>query len=221
MRDRFHLCASYFKIEILGLPPKTPLTWVIDRGIWGRSTLRTISDNGDEIITWEKGYTKSEWFDHFDEAGSFTREKKKNSSSGKTSVYRFKWRVKSWNGLPDGRKIIVKVSKNHGPEVEVSIVTNCVSLHIEVIIWAIFNRWLQENDFKYLRTHFGIGMLVERLFIRYADLAATERDRMVESRAVKALKARKKAGEQKMSSNLLKLKRKFLKIYNLHISNQN
>lgn len=209
MRDRFHLCSSYFKTEILGLAPDEPLIWCIDRGIWGRSSLKAIADNGDKVITWEKGYTKSEWAGTFDDEGSFTREKRKNSSSGKASVYRFKWRVKSWNGLPDGRKIIVRVRKNNGAETEVSIVTNCVSLSTEVIIWAIFNRWLQENDFKYLRTHFGIGMLVEKLFVNYADLENMEQDRPIESRAIKAMRSRKKAMELKMSAILLKLKRKF------------
>lgn len=209
MRDRFHLCSSYFKTGILGLAPDEPLIWCIDRGIWGRSSLKAIADNGDKVITWEKGYAKSEWGGTFDNEGSFVKEKKKNSSSSKATVYKFKWRVKPWNGLPDGRKIIVRARKNNGAETEVSIVTNCVSLPVEVIIWSIFNRWLQENDFKYLRTHFGIGMLVEKLFVSYADLENTEQDRPVESRAIKAMKRRKKAAELKMSSFLLKLKRKF------------
>jgi len=212
MRDRFQLCAAYFKTKILGLTATDPLIYCIDRGIWGQRSLQAIADAGDKIITWEKGYTNSEWLDQFIDEGEFSRKKKKNSSSGKATIYSFKWRVKSWNGLADGQKIIVKVSKNSGTEAELSIVTNCTSLAITVIIWAMFNRWLQENDFKYLRAHFGIGMLVERRFVNYADLESIEKDRQIESRAIKIIKKKKKSIEMKMSSVLLKLKRKFKQI---------
>jgi len=86
----------------------------------------------------------------------------------------------------------------------VSIVSNDPDLAPSKIIWLMFNRWVQENDFAYLRRHFGIGELSGRGFDTYAEIADQLEDRQVESREHKKLQAERGNVKQRLGKALVR-----------------
>ena len=51
------------------------------------------------------------------------------------------------------RRIIVKATNHNGNTITVSILCSNPLMPVEDVVWLIFNRWLQEDDFKYLDVH--------------------------------------------------------------------
>jgi len=51
----------------------------------------------------------------------------------------------------------------------------------------MFNRWLQENDFKYLDKHFGINELTSYASFSYKELAKIIDDKQIKRGEYKAL----------------------------------
>lgn len=191
MRPRFLVSREQFK-EWFGIAE--PVAWVVDRAIWSLSFLRSLNGLGDTFVTWEKGYSaeKGGWDLPSVGTGKFSRWRRRNSSKDRQR-YSFRWRVQEWDVVPNGRRVIVRAHKPGGQTMEVSIVTNDPELSVEQIIWLMFNRWIQEGDFAYLRKHFGIGEMTERGHDPYADIAHELTDRQVESREHKqASKERRK-----------------------------
>ncbi len=54
--------------------------------------------------------------------------------------------------------------------VELSILSDDFKRLAIVIINLIFNRWIQENDFKYLINHFGLDQITSYLYSDYKDI---------------------------------------------------
>ncbi len=201
MRDRFFMCAQSFR-TILDHPDRS-ITWVIDRGIYGLETLEKIIDNKkDHIITWEKDYKKGAWND--DQPTQEMKLAKPRNSSKELRIYHFAWQEVPWKRNPKIRKLIVRATNPNGNVIEVSILCSHPSLAAQEIIRAIFNRWLQENDFGYMDRHVGINELTSRAFESYQKIAPELTDRQIESRAFKALKKEKAAFESSLKKLLLK-----------------
>jgi len=107
---------------------ESPLTFIIDRGIFKIALFSELRDKFNvHIVTWEKGYQKGEWQEE-QQRGEFIL-----------------------------RQIIVKATHPRNRTIEVSILASDQERSAIWIITAMFHRWLQENDFKYLDTHFGIN----------------------------------------------------------------
>jgi len=203
MRLRFLVNRDRFR-ELLGI--SDPVTWVVDRGIWSKKFLAELDALGDKFATWEKGYNakqESRWDRPGSDCGRFSRRRRRNNHSD-TVRYRFEWREQTWEHLPNGRRFIVKARKPKGGTVEVSIVSNNADMPAEKLIWLMFNRWLQENDFAYLLRHFGIGELTERGFDTYAKIAPELQDRQVKSRAYKRAGDQRKEQQRELAEMLLK-----------------
>ena len=64
--------------------------------------------------------------------------------------YHFEWIEEAWAKHPGWWRFIVRATNPEGREIEVSILCDDSKHGAENIIGSIFNRWLQENDFKYL-----------------------------------------------------------------------
>jgi len=202
MRPRFLVSRDRFK-ELLGI--SDPVTWVVDRGIWSKKFLAELDALGDRFVTWEKGYNakeESRWELPCSDRGRFSRRRRRNNHRD-TVRYRFEWREQAWEHLPNGRRFIVRARKPKGGTVEVSIVSNNLDMPAEKLIWLMFNRWLQENDFAYLLRHFGIGELTERGFDTYAEIAPELQDRQVKSRAYKRTDAQRKEQQKELAEMLL------------------
>ncbi|MBT7166159.1 MAG: hypothetical protein HN904_25490 [Victivallales bacterium] len=180
MRPRFLVSRERFKTRF-GI--FDAVAWIVDRAIWSKEFLRQLAAMGDTFVTWEKGYSaeKSDWGLPSTGRGKFSRHRCRNSQ-GDRRRYSFRWKLQEWDVVPNGRRVIVRARKPSGSVVEVAIVTNNPELSAERIVWLMFNRWIQESDFLYLRRHFGIGEMTERGHDAYADIASELIDRQVESR---------------------------------------
>lgn len=181
-----HEFASLFQIV-------PEMTIVIDRGIYGLATMQLFTAKGHKLITWEKGYNKDAWNADVS-SESFTWKRPRNNDND-LKTYSFIYQEDTWTADPAFRRIITRATNPKGNTVEVSILSSDQSLTAERIIKLIFNRWIQENDFRYLIEHYGIDELDSRAAKAYNTETPVD-DRMVESRALHALqKKRKKATE--------------------------
>ena len=202
MRRRFLVSREQFR-ALFGICG--PVTWVADRGIWSKEFLADLAALLDRFVTWEKGYcaeSQSAWEERFTASGKFSKWRCRNNRQDRYR-YVFRWREQPWNVVPNGRRFIVRARKPGGATIEVSIVSNDPNLAPERIIWLMFNRWVQENDFAYLRRHFGIDELTERGFERYADIASELQDRPVESRQYKRAREQVKQLEGQLAAALI------------------
>ncbi|MEK7214501.1 MAG: hypothetical protein AAB289_02765 [Chloroflexota bacterium] len=203
-RERFLLCAAKFK-KIVGIT--APLTWVVDRGFYGQDLLDRLRATGDHLITWEKAYKHDGW-DMAAPSYIFTKPRSRNRKDD-LQHYQFSYQEQAWADDPTVRRFIVRVQ---GPSrqreaIEVSILCSNGDLPAEEIIWRMFCRWLQENDFGYLTRHFGLGELTSRAHEAYTDLDEPPPDRMVKSRARKAAAAERQATIGKLGTALVKSRR--------------
>jgi hypothetical protein len=205
MRPRFLAARERFK-ACFGIDG--PVTWGVDRAVWSRPFLGTLAALGDRFVTWQKGYDAKtgDWNLPCLESGRFSRWRCRNSRRDRRR-FRFEWRVLEWDAVPDGRRVIVRARKPGGRTIEVSIVTNDPTLSAERVVWIMFNRWIQEGDFAYLRRHFGIGEMTERGCETYADIAGELVDRQVESRARKEASKERGKKRAKLAAALLEQRR--------------
>jgi DNA repair exonuclease SbcCD ATPase subunit len=67
----------------------------------------------------------------------------------------------------------------------------------------MFNRWLQENDFKYLDKHFGINQITSHGVTGYQELRQQVEDRQMRSVELKALRQQRQQLRAKQSRLLL------------------
>lgn len=201
MRERFFMCIQAFR-GILDNAQRT-FTWVADRGLYGLDTLRRIVDDiNDHFITWEKNYKTDGW-DEKAKTQSFERLRARNNAED-LRCYRFRWQEHSWPREPRFQRLIVRAVNPGGREIEVAILTSDPHRNRPDVIRALFNRWLQENDFGYMNRHVGINELTSRAHEAYASIGGKLDDRQVQSREYKALRREKIRAESALKLLLLK-----------------
>jgi len=198
MRQRFPTTAQKLR-SLLGIPEQQDLTFVIDRGIYKLELFRSQRDTHNHIITWEKGYKKGQW-DQGQEIDSFTIERARNNSTD-LKKYTFGYMERPWHRDPCIRQIIVLATNPKGKTIQVSILATDPNRSAESIIALIFGRWIQENDFKYLDTHFGINEITSYAVLTYEKLKSAIEDRQIKSGEYKALELEK----QQLTNRLGKL----------------
>ena len=204
MRERFFMSLSVFD-ELFAPNERTGRTFVIDRGIYGLECFKRFEN--DYLITWEKGYNGDGW-DENAETVEFTRHKLKNGGSGKKKKYSFECQESPWPKMSGIRRIIVKATNHKGDTITVSVLCSNPFMPVEDAVWLIFNRWLQENDFKYLDAHFGINQLDSRARDDFKNRMDDFKDRKVDSSEYKELKKESKSASDALGRNLLKQNRK-------------
>jgi len=201
MRERFFMCTQAFR-GILDSAQRT-LTWVTDRGLYGLDTLRRIVDESkDHFITWEKNYKRDGW-DEKAETQQFEYLRARNNAED-LRCYRFRWQEHSWHRESRFQRLIVRALNPGGRQIEVAILTSDPDRERPGVIRAMFNRWLQENDFGYMNRHVGINELTSRAHEAYASIGADLNDRQVQSREYKALRRKKTHQESILKQHLLK-----------------
>jgi hypothetical protein len=105
------------------------------------------------------------------------------------------------------RRIIVRATNPNGRTIEVSILCSDKRLSIKRIVMLMFNRWIQENDFKYGDRHFGWMQITSYAIESYEKIADQLRDREVECPEYRALKRRSSEAEKELGKLLVKHKR--------------
>jgi hypothetical protein len=176
MRQRFFISLEVFD-RLFSPARRQGRTFIIDRGIYGLGTLQSFGD--DYVVTWEKGYEGDGWDDK-GEVVEFTRSRIKNRKNDERSI-NFRCQEASWKRDGSFRRIIVRAERDDGRNIELSVLTSNPDMDIRDVVWAIFQRWLQENDFKYLDAHFGFCQLDSRNDLSFEDQAGDFLDRLVDS----------------------------------------
>ena len=128
-------------------------------------------------------------------------ERTRNHSKDLRS-YHFEWIEKHWPKNEKIRQLIVRATNPSGNTIEVSILCDDKDRDASSIIWAIFNRWLQENDFKYLSNHFGINEITSYQSQSYDELKDSLEDRSMKNSVYLAI-CKDRAREKKQLGQLL------------------
>jgi hypothetical protein len=199
MRERFATLLPRFR-QAVGLPADAVVSCVMDRGIFSRDVFAQAVEAPDyHLITWEKNFKPGQW-DPKKRSGQYTLERTRNDAQDKR-VYRFEYTDQDWTKNSKMRRLIVRATNPQERTVEVGILTDDRQRVAGEIIYLMFNRWTQENDFKYLDEHFGINQITS-----YASVAYERLKDQVEQKQIKsgAYKAREQKAAQ-LKSQLAKL----------------
>jgi len=199
MRERFAALLPRFR-QAVGLPAEAVVTFVMDRGIFSHEVFTTTLEAKDHhLITWEKNFQPGPW-DPQRCSGQYTLERTRNHALDKR-VYRFEYRDQDWAKNPKMRQLIVQATNPQQRTIQVGVLTDDRKRPGPEIIYLIFNRWIQENDFKYLDEHFGINQITSYAAVAYERLKDQVEQKQTKSGAYKA--AEQKVAEIK--SQLSKL----------------
>ena len=187
----------------LGIDAKAELTWVIDRAIFSMEVFdRIAQDPRRHLITWEKGYQAGAWEEGRAAEGSISMQRTRNRA-GDHRPYHFQWVEKAWAKNPAWRQIMVRATNPDGRTVEVSILSDDRNRPVGETVWLMFNRWVQENDFKYLDEHFGLNEITSYQSQTYAEIREELDDRQVKNSAYRALETNRIDLRKKLGSLLL------------------
>jgi len=190
LRQRFFEVVKHFR-QAMKWPKDRVLTFIVDRGIFGKEVFeKVLADPALHLITWEKGYERQNWPPPGGISGSIVMERARNRAEDIRSYHLEYW-DRTWPKDQRLRQIVVQATNPQGRIIQVSILTDDKEADAALIVRLMFNRWLQENDFKYLDKHFGINQITSYGVTGYDELRQEVADRQVRSAEVKAL------GEQK------------------------
>lgn len=200
MRERFIGSVENFTEKITDGIKKT---FIIDRGIYGKEKMQKISDNGYGLVTWEKGCKKGAWDDNADIEHFEILRCKNHSGDAKT------WKVKffkdtSYSKIQGFYRLIVKIKPpKDKEECEVSILTNG-KIEDKTAVFAMFNRWIQENDFRYMVINFGLNQITSYKSAKYDLTEELLAEKKVMSESYKLIRKSINEKENIFSGLLLK-----------------
>jgi|GEM_PF-2338363 len=202
MRERFFMNLARFDL-LFDEDRRRGRTFVVDRGIYGLAALQAFEH--DHVVTWEKGYRGGGWKEDRTVV-AFERSLTRNSSRDRRTV-RFQCQQSPWRRDRRFRRILVRASRDDRDPIEVSVLTSNPDMDVQDVVWAIFRRWLQENDFKYLDSHFGINQLTSRDSASFREQVDQFEDRPVDSPEYRELKAALRTREADLGKRLVALRR--------------
>jgi hypothetical protein len=199
MRERFFMMLAQFN-ELFAQDKRSGRTFIIDRGIFGIDTFAAFDNCGDYLLTWEKDYKKDGWDD---EAATieFVRHKSRNSKKD-TKNYCFSCQEQPWDKRHSWRRLLVRATGPKGETVQLSILCSNPHISLKEAVWLMFNRWLQENNFKYLNKHFGLGQITSYKTKEFAAEAENFRDKEVDSIEYRELKKQRQQTQDSCGKKL-------------------
>ncbi len=204
LRERFFMTLTMFD-RIFPDGAARGRTFVLDRGIYGLDAIRRFGATGDWVLTWEKGYRHDGWRDDLP-AGRFQRMRARNHADD-LRLYQFQWQCAPWERDPSVRRFVVRATNPRGNTIEVAILCSNPAMQSERAIWAMFNRWLQENDFKYLDAHYGINQLTSYASTTYGENVGQFEDRTVESAEHRKAASALRQAEARLARALLAVRK--------------
>lgn len=212
MRERFFMSRKLFN-ELFDEDKRSGRTFIIDRGIYGLECFARFEN--DCLITWEKGFDGTGWDDNLTSI-AFARTKQKNSRSGKRK-YSFECQESIWKRNGSFRRILVKATNHKKQTITVSILCSNPEMSVQDIVWHIFNRWLQENDFKYLNVNFGVNQLDSRAHTDFKKTADEFQDRNEATTEYKNAKKLTKTATAALAKHLLTINKKNTELKNARL----
>jgi hypothetical protein len=202
LRQRFFEVVKHLR-QAMKWPEDRVLTFVVDRGIFGKEVFeKVLADPALHLITWEKGYERQNWPPPGGISSSIVIERARNRAEDVRSYHLEYW-DRTWPKDQRLRQIVVQATNPQGRVVQVSILTDDKEAAAALIARLMFNRWLQENDFKYLDKHFGINQITSYGVTGYEELRQEVEDRQVRSAELKALREQQRQLRVQQSRLLL------------------
>ena len=206
LRERFLPVLARFR-EVAGIAEEAVTTITIDRGINSMEVFKQVIDSNHlHIITWETGYTPAPWPTEIP-VKTIKLERSRNRANDVQS-YHFEYIERPWKRNASMRQILVRATNPSGRTIEVSILTDDPARPAHEAIYAIFWRWLQENDFKYLDKHFGINEITSYATDAYKNLADAMEDKDMKNGQYQALE-KERAGLKRELGRLLVAQREY------------
>jgi hypothetical protein len=202
LRQRFFEVVEHFR-QAMKWPKERVLSFIVDRGIFGQEVFeKVLADPALHLITWEKGYQRQNWPPPGGISGSLVIERARNHAED-IRCYHLEYWERAWPKDERLRQIVVQATNPQGRVIQVSILSDDKETAAALIVRLMFNRWLQENDFKYLDKHLGINQITSYGVTGYDELRQEVEDRQVRSGEVKALGEQKRQLKAKQSRLLL------------------
>jgi hypothetical protein len=201
LRARFYQIAEQFR-TVVGIAEERVLSFVLDRGIYSHDVFEQIIESESyHLITWQKGYKPVPWPER-QITGSFLLQRQRNNSTD-LRTYRFEYIDGPWPREERMRQLRVQATNPQGRTIQVGVLTDDSNREAEKIITLIFNRWIQENDFKYLESHFGINEITSYTSTAYHQLKGNLEERQMKSNEYKAFEQQRQAVRTQLKKLLL------------------
>jgi hypothetical protein len=202
VRQRFFAVVKNCR-EVMNWAAERVLSFVVDRAIFGQEVFeQVLADAALHLITWEKGYKAQAWPPPGGVSGAMVIERPRNRAEDIRSYHLQYW-DRLWPKDERLRQLVVQATNPAGRVIQVSILTDDQKAAAVQVIRLMFNRWVQENDFKYLDKHFGINQITSYGVSGYAELRQQVEDRQVHSVELKALREQRRQLRIKQSRLLL------------------
>lgn len=201
MRERFAALLPRFR-QVLGLAPDAVVTCVMDRGIFSHEVFaKTLEAPDHHLITWEKNFRPGPW-DPEKCSGQYVLERTRNHAQDKR-LYHFEYIEQDWAKNPKMRQLIVRATNPQQRTVQVGVLTDDRQRVAAEIIYLMFNRWTQENDFKHLDEHWGINQITSYASVAYERLKDQVEQKQIKSGEYKALEQKTAQLKRQLSKLLL------------------
>jgi hypothetical protein len=203
LRERFFMTLQGFD-RLFPEDKRKGRVFIIDRGIYGIEVFKRFTDVGDYLITWEKNYQNNGWIDG-GKTVDFRKFRTRNNAHD-LREYSFSCQESEWSKMSGMRRFIVRAKNPNGRLIQLSVLCSDPEIDMAEAVWLIFNRWLQENDFKYLNAHFGLDQLTAYGIKDFEQDDFTDKD--VDTTEYKKLKSSLRAEENTWAKTLLKKEKK-------------
>jgi hypothetical protein len=201
MRERFAALLPRFR-QALGLAAEAVVTCIIDRGIFSHEIFAKAVEAPDyHLITWEKNFKPGPW-DPQKCSGQYVLERTRNHAQDKRA-FRFEYLDQDWAKNPKMRQLIVRATNPQGSTLQLAILTDDRQRAAAQILFLMFNRWTQENDFKYLDEHWGINQITSYASVAYERLKDQVEQKQIKSGEYKALEQKTAQFKRQLSKLLL------------------
>lgn len=196
LRERYKIALKDFRAAV-GITPSQCITVIFDRGIFKQELFENISaDPALDIITWEKDFRSDTSVWEAQTHQHMCLQKYRNNSKD-VLTYTFRYVEEVWSKNKAMRRVVVQATNPYGKTIELGIVCTDTKRSATEIIRLMFNRWIQENDFKYLEKHYGINQIISYDTIAYEKLKLVVEDKQYTSGRYKARFYEKIACEKK------------------------
>jgi hypothetical protein len=202
VRQRFFAVVKHGR-EVMPWAADRVLSFVVDRAIFGQEVFeQVLADAALHLITWEKGYEAIAWPPPAGITGAMVIERARNRAEDIRSCH-LEYCDRSWPKDERLRQLVVQATNAQNRVIQVSILTDDRTAAAVELIRLMFNRWVQENDFKYLDKHYGINQITSYGVTGYDELRQQVEDREVRSGELKALREQQRQLRKKQSRLLL------------------
>jgi hypothetical protein len=202
LRQRFFAVVKRCR-EAMSWPADRVVSFVVDRAIFGGEVFeRVLADPTLHLITWEKGYEVQAWPPPAGITGAMVIERARNRAED-IRGYHLEYWDRPWPKNERLRQLVVRAANPQNRVIQVSILTDDSKAAAVEIIRLMFNRWVQENDFKYLDKHYGINQITSYGVTGYDELHQQVEDRQVCSGQLKALREQRRQLRSEQSRLLL------------------